>query len=154
MVVESFSGKGIDLRSELTSLVTTRKLSSLSMLAQLTGHDVESVRAVISELVEEGALKGHFSDDGTRFFLMEVKVSEAPVVRTNEDFVIKEPDNRLWKLVFAVGVVMMIAGLVTRGYGYIDMFFENLGSGLLMIGLAVMAAGWLQVGRHTKSAIE
>lgn len=124
------------------------------MLAQLTGHDVESVRTVISELVEEGTLKGHFSNDGTRFFLMEVKVSEAPVVRMNEDFVIEEPDNRLWKLVFAVGIIMMIAGLVTRGYGNIDMFFENLGSGLFMMGLAVMAVGWLQVGRHTKSAVE
>jgi hypothetical protein len=99
-------------------------------------------------------LHGRFSEDGNRFFLSEVRVSEAPILREHQDYVIEEVDNKLGKFVFIAGIAMMISGLVARGFISVNPAMEHIGGAIFMVGMAVMAAGWLQVGRNTPSNVK
>ena len=60
------------------------KISSLEMISNLTAIDAELVFDTIESLVESGSLEGSFTDDKKRFFLSDVKTSDAPILDTHD----------------------------------------------------------------------
>ncbi|MGY5856454.1 MAG: hypothetical protein RTS72_07615 [Candidatus Thorarchaeota archaeon] len=148
MIIDKSSSELIDLKTRLYQIVAENKISSLDMMSDIIGTDEELVRSVLEELVDEGALEGSFTPDGQRFFLTEVTVSTAPLAETKDSgYVIEVADTRNGRLILVSGLVMMIAGYITRGLIALNMVLDPVGTAMVMVGLAVLIAGWLMISR-------
>ncbi len=148
MVIESKSLNREDIESTLYDIVVLRKISSLEMISNLTGINEEVVYDTIESLVEIGSLEGSFTDDKKRFFLSNVKTSEAPILDTHDaGLEIKSVDTKSAKAVALLGVVMLALGQVLRNLVAIHTGMESAGTAIFLIGLVVLFTGWLQFSR-------
>lgn len=148
MVIESKSLNHENIESTLFDTVVLRKISSLEMISNLTGIDEEIVYDTIESLVEVGSLEGSFTDDKKRFFLSDVKTSDAPVLDNHDAGPeIKNLDTKSAKAVVLLGVVMLVSGQILRGLVAVHTGMESAGTAIFMIGLVVLFAGWLQFSR-------
>ena len=144
MIIDKSSSDPIDLKSRLYQIVSDNKISSLTMISDMIGIDEEQTRITLEELIGDGSLRGSFTADGQRFFLSEVKVSSAPVAENQDKgYSIEKADTKLPRMIFAAGFVMLAAGFIIRGLTTISAMMEHLGSGIFMVGLAVLIGGWL-----------
>ena len=142
MIVGSSNEIPIEMKTRLCQVVLENRISSIERLSQLTGMEEEEARSAIQELVSEGSLEGKFSDDGSRFFLSDVKVSDAPTLGpadTGPEIVIK--DTRVSKTVALSGFILIIAGYILRGFTLLGQSMENVGVMIIMLGLAVLIVG-------------
>jgi hypothetical protein len=118
------------------------------MISNLTGLDEDLVREAIEELVTEGSLTGSFTEDGSRFFLSDVKTSEAPVaVKHDAGIELKRADTKNAKIVGISGFAMLIAGQILRSLIAIHPGMDNAGTAFFMIGLMMIIVGWYQYSR-------
>lgn len=147
MAVDSVPSVNADLKTKVYQVISKQRISSLHMIAQIINEDEERTRLALQDLIDDGSLSGELSADGRRFFMSDVKVSYAPVAHKHEDYVIKESDTKLGKTIFVCGILTMVAGYVMRGLAGIQPVMEHMGSGVLLIGIAILVAGWLQVSR-------
>jgi hypothetical protein len=147
MVVDSVPDEFPDLKIQVYRAVSEQKISSLQMISQMIGETEDATRYALQELIDEGSLDGVLTEDGTRFFLSEVKVSDAPIAGTHEEYAINHRDTRVGKAVFLSGIAVMIGGFIARGLMTVLPVMEHVGSSIVLLGMAVLAAGWLQVSR-------
>ena len=147
MAIDNAPTGNVDLKAQVYRAVAQQKISSLDKIAQIVGSSEDLTREAIVDLMAEGSLQGSMTEDGRRFFLSNVKVSDAPVAIKHEEYKIAEPDTRLGKTVFAGGIATMIAGFVLRGLLTINPVLEHVGAGVLLIGMVILVAGWLHVSR-------
>ena len=148
MIIDKSSSELIDLKTRLYHVIVENKISSLSMICDMTGADEEQARLLLEELMDEGTLEGSFTSDGQRFFLSDVKVSTAPIAPTkDEGYVIEKANTRKGRLVLISGIVMMIGGSIVRGLTAISEMMGNIGVAVFMLGLVVLTGGWLMISR-------
>jgi hypothetical protein len=137
-----------ELKSTLYDTVALRKVSSLEMISNLTGIEEDIVYETIEELVKEGALEGSFAANGKRFFLSNIKTSDAPVADTHDTGLeLSKPNTMTAKLIALSGVIMLVAGQIMRGFVEIHSGLEAGGTAIFMLGLIVLLAGWYQFSR-------
>ncbi|MFW9958038.1 MAG: hypothetical protein ACFFCT_08205 [Candidatus Odinarchaeota archaeon] len=149
MIIDHKSPDYHDLKLKLQEIVSIGKISSIEMICEYTGTDEDSTRELLEELVGDGIINGSFSDDGSRFFLSEVKVSDAPVLmKHDEDLDIKNVSTKAAKTVSLIGFTMIVVGWIFQGLTSIHQGMENAGIALFMIGLLVMTAGCIQFSRY------
>jgi len=118
------------------------------MISNLTGINEEIVYDTIESLVEVGSLEGSFTDDKKRFFLSDVKTSDAPILDTHDaGLEMKSADTRSAKAVALLGVVMLVLGQILRGLVAVHTGMESAGTAIFLLGLVVLFAGWLQFSR-------
>lgn len=148
MVIDHKSPDHDDVKSTLYETVAHGKVSSLEMISNLTGLEEELIREAIEELIQDGTLKGSFAADGKRFFLSNVKTSDAPLADTlDSGHEVKKVNTMTAKLIAFTGVIMLVAGQIMRGLIAIHPGLENAGTAMFMIGMVVLLAGWLQFSR-------
>ncbi|MFW9787929.1 MAG: hypothetical protein ACFFE2_15075 [Candidatus Thorarchaeota archaeon] len=148
MIIDKTSSNPTDLKTRLYQIVTEEKISSLSMICGMAGIDEDQTRSLLEELVDDGTLTGSFTDDGERFFLSDVKVSDAPVAPTRDKgYEIAKADTRQGKIVLIAGLATMIAGYIASGLRTFNAVMEHVGGAVVMIGLGVLIAGWLMISR-------
>jgi hypothetical protein len=148
MIIDKSSSEPIDMKTILYQIIAENKVSSLRMISDMVGTDDEQTRSMIEELVGEGALEGSFTSDGQRFFLSDVEVSTAPLAPTKDQgYDIEKADTKQGKLVLISGIVMMIVGYIVRGFTFLFEIAGQVGTGTLMLGLAVLIIGWLMITR-------
>ncbi len=137
-----------DMKNQLYQIVEDNKISSISMMSDLSGINENQIRSILEELVTEGILAGSFTSDGQRFFLSEVKVSTAPFAPTkDEGYTIERRNTKTSKLVFMTGLVMIITGYAVRSLMAISEMLEPIGVGIIMTGLVVLVVGWLMFSK-------
>ena len=148
MVIESKYINHEDFESTIYDTIMLEKISSLEMISNLTTIDAELVFDTIESLVESGSLEGSFTDDKKRFFLSDVKTSDAPILDNHDTGLeMKSADTRSAKAVALLGVVMLVLGQILRGLVAIHTGMESAGTAIFMIGLVVLFAGLLQFSR-------
>jgi hypothetical protein len=148
MVIDHKSTNSDDVKTRLYETVKVAKVSSLEMISNLTGIEEELVREAIEELVNEGSLNGSFTEDGSRFFLSDVKTSEAPVAVVHDaGLEIERADTKTAKIVGISGLAMLIAGQILRSLVAIHPGMDNAGTSFFMIGLVMIIVGWYQYSR-------
>jgi hypothetical protein len=148
MIIEHSSSSPIELKSRLCQVVLENKISSIEKLSVLTGMEEEEARIVLQELVSEGSLSGKFTEDGLRFFLSDVKVSEAPIhAPADIEPEIEVKDTRVPKIVVLSGIILMAVGYILRGITTMGDIMENAGGAVFLVGLAVLLVGWLMFSR-------
>ncbi len=148
MVIESKYINHEDFESTIYDTIMLEKISSLEMISNLTTIDAELVFDTIESLVESGSLEGSFTDDKKRFFLSDVKTSDAPILDNHDTGLeMKSADTRSAKAVVLLGVAMLVLGQILRGLVAIHTGMESAGTAIFLLGLVVLFAGWLQFSR-------
>lgn len=148
MVIDHKTPIHDDMKSRLYDTVVLVRVSSLEMISNLTDIEEETARDAIESLVQEGSLEGIFTPDGKRFFLADVKVSDAPKADTQDKGLeIKSADTRSAKVIALTGFVMLILGQILRGLIAIHAGMETTGTAIFMLGLVVLFAGLYQFSR-------
>ena len=137
-----------DSRERLHEIVAVGKISSIDMICKQSGIDEDSVREILTELIEDGSLNGDFSDDESRVFLSDAKVSDAPVLFKNDEPEIEEVNTSSAKIVGLIGLITLILGWVFQGLTGIHPGMANAGVAFIMVGLVVMTAGCIQFSRY------
>ncbi|MHA1484099.1 MAG: hypothetical protein ACTSPR_02135 [Candidatus Thorarchaeota archaeon] len=129
-------------REKLVHLINIDDLSSVQMFSGELGISQEEVRILLTELTEEGTLKGYLTEDGKRYFKRDTKISEAPVIPREEtvpDFL--KFDTRPGKIAAVFGLVLAAIG----AYGLVNagdnLQMENFSAVLTLIGAVVAMAG-------------
>ena len=148
MVVDQTSQYNNDLKHRLHDLIALDKISSIEMISEQIEADEETTREWLHELVEEGSISGTLSEDGTRFFTSELKVSTAPIV-PHEEHISQRKFIKSYhaKLLAITGIIMLILGTIVRELRTIDFRFDNVGIAIYFIGLGIMVVGWILISR-------
>jgi hypothetical protein len=148
MIVERASSTPLDLKTRLCQVVVENKISSIEKLSELTGFEEEDTRQALQDLVSEGSLAGSFTEDGSRFFLSDVKVSDAPILAPADvGPEIQVIDTKVPKTVVITGIILLVAGFVIRGLTVLGEIAENGGAAVIMVGMAVLIVGWMMFSR-------
>lgn len=148
MIIDHSSSNPVELKTRLCQIVLESKISSIEKLSDITGIVEEEARFALEELVSEGSLSGSFTEDGSRFFLSDVKTSEAPIIRPVDLAPeIEVIDSKLSTTVFISGIIMMAVGYILRGLTAVGEIMVNAGSAVIMIGMVVLIVGWMMFSR-------
>jgi hypothetical protein len=122
------------------------------MIASHLEMEEEAVLTKIEELISAGILVGKISEDGTRFFMSNVKVSDAPIIPSkNESVELVTPDTSVGKYAVLAGIASIVSGFVLRSLTGLTLAMSNMGTSLILVGFMTLAAGWLYISRKQVS---
>ncbi|MCK5239676.1 MAG: hypothetical protein KAR33_09030 [Candidatus Thorarchaeota archaeon] len=152
MLTETAANQKVDVEDPIVEVIERYKMSSISMIASHLEMEEETVLIKIEELISAGTLVGKLSEDGTRFFKSNVKVSEAPVIPSTYQAVeIEEPDTKVGKYSMIAGIASIVSGLVLRSITGLSLAMTNMSTSLTLFGFVILAAGWLYISRKQVS---
>jgi hypothetical protein len=141
-----------DKKEKLVSLIIEHNISAIVTFSEKLDLDREEVIELLNELVAEGRLHGSITDDGTRFFRSDAKVSKAPVIEREE----KLPEFLSYNtkpgyIIGLIGIFILIAaGIISTNA--VDIAEQNFAAGFFFIGLIILFVGaWLVANRKTPS---
>ncbi len=127
-------------------LIST-KVSSIEMISRDIDLSIESTCALFEELVAADIIHGCFSDDGTRFFKSDVKVSAAPSVGKNEDLMIQKKDTSIGKYTSISGIVAIIIGQILSQLNWLLGEFIQVGAILVLLGMGFFVGGLIYISK-------
>ena len=148
MLTEKASSNKVEIGDPIVEAIERYKMSSISMIASHIDKEEEDVIEIIKEYVSSGVLAGRLSEDETRFFKSDVKVSNAPIIRSNQatvEFV--QPDTSVGRYVMLTGIASIVSGLLLRSLTGITLAMTNMGTSLTLVGFIILAAGWFYISR-------
>ena len=137
-----------DKKDELIDLVMNQNVSGIQILADRLKISTEEVIELINELLEDGKLNGTLTEDGSRFFKSDVKLSAAPTIEREDappsfmDFNVKPAIATA-----VLGVIIIVFGLVINAIT-IDVVEQNFAAVLIFVGLMVLLAGLYIISRR------
>ncbi|MBY8998095.1 MAG: hypothetical protein KGD60_10195 [Candidatus Thorarchaeota archaeon] len=135
-------------KDELIDLVMIQNVSGIQIFADRLKITSEEVIELINELLEEGKLKGSLTEDGTRFFRSEIKLSEAPTIARDDDQPgFMEFNSRPGIVTSIVGLVIIAGGLLVNAYA-LDTVEQNFAAVLIFIGMMITLAGLYFLSQH------
>jgi hypothetical protein len=139
-----------DKKERLVSLIIDHNVSAIVTFSEKLGLEKKDVIRLLDELVAEERLHGSITDDGTRFFRSDAKVSTAPVIEREE----KLPEflsynTRPGYIIALIGIFILVAAGVISVTAA-DITQQNFGAVLFFIGLVVLfIGGWFVARRKT-----
>jgi hypothetical protein len=138
-----------EAKSKLVSLVNDKDISAVQLMADRLGIDEDGVRKLLIELVEEGLLDGHISEDGRRFFKSKVNVQATPET-VEQEYVpeFMKYNTKIGKLVAYIGIMIMVLAGAFVVFLSNSVYYQNLGLVLLLVGLIITLAGLYWIGRR------
>jgi hypothetical protein len=135
-----------DTRMGLTKLVTEQNMSSVTILSEYLGIDEDTARVYLQDLVETGELKGYITEDGSRFFKSDVRVTSAPIVSSHDDWNPETHDTKIGKIIFVTGIAFLATGQVLPRLFSSEDLNVGLGAALAMFGFVVILVGLANLG--------
>ena len=104
-------------KDELVDLVLNENVSAIQILVDRLGITSDEVIDLINDLLKEGKLNGTITEDGSRFFKSDVKLSEAPTIERSEDLPDFMSFNSKPGMVTAIiGFIIIAAGVIVNAY--------------------------------------
>lgn len=134
-----------DTRMGLTRLVAEQNMSSVTMISEELGIDEDTARVYLQDLVEKGELSGYITEDGSRFFKRDVHMTSAPIVASHEEWIPETHDTKLGKVIFVVGIALVIAGQAVPRL-LVNDFSIGMGAALAMLGFVALLGGLASIG--------
>ncbi len=139
----------MDAKEILIHHIMELDVSAIQLLAEAVDADEEETRILIEELVREGKLEGHITEDGRRFFKTQVRVSDKPSIIQEEDEVPEflTFNTRPGRFIATIGIIIAVVSLVILSLSGGIQYYENLGLGLLLFGTIILLSGCFWIGR-------
>ena len=133
------------LKRSLTNIVNETGLSSIEVMSEQLGIHDELTSELLKDLVDQGAISGHLTDDGSRFFRTDVKQSDAPVVIPNQELDVNTADRGYGIYIPIAGIVIFIVGQILHNtIGQLETYW-NMTSGVVMGGLIILILGLVYI---------
>jgi len=130
-----------DNKDQLVSLVVEHNVSAIITLSEKLKIEPDAVIEMINELISEGKLQGTITDDGTRFFRSDAKVSDAPVIPREEELPeFLSYDTRPGYAIAIIGAIILLGGALVSVFAT-DTSEQDFAAGLFLIGLAILFVG-------------
>ena len=135
---------------QLIDMIENESVSAIQIMSRRLGLSEDSIREMLTQLLESGRIEGTLTEDGKRFFKSEVEISHSPVVgEKDEGPHFLEFNPMPGRITALIGFIIVVIGL--GGYYLVDPFDFQLQSafaGLLLIGLVIMLSGCYHLGRR------
>jgi len=137
-----------DKKEILLDYVLKHNVSAIVTLSEKAKLRTEEVTDLLGELVAEGRLHGSFSEEGTRFYRSDAKVSEAPIIHRED----KEPEflrynTRPGYLTAIIGGLILVGGTAVNIYAT-DRTEQDFAAVLFLVGIVVLFAGLFFVAKR------
>ncbi len=135
-------------KDEMIELIMNQSVSGIQILTDRLEITSDEVIELINELLEEGELKGTLTEDGTRFFKSEVKLSAAPTIGRDDD----QPDFMTFNarpaiVTMIVGFIIIVLGLIVNVFA-LDVVEQSFAAILIFFGLMIFFAGLYLLSRR------
>ena len=130
-------------------LVNEKHISAVQIMANRLGIEEDEVRNLLTQLIEEGLLNGHITEDGSRFYRSNMKVEITPE-SVEEEYVpeFMKYNTKPGKLVAYVGFMVMVFGGIIYFLSAANLYYQNIGMVLLLFGLIALLVGGYWIGRR------
>ena len=132
----------------LINLVFEHNVSAIVTMSEKLKVEPEVVIELINELVSEGKLQGTITEDESRFFRSDAKVSDAPVIERVD----KLPEflaynTRPGYVISIIGAIILVGGALVNANAT-DVSEQNFAAGLFLIGLLILFGGLYLVAKR------
>lgn len=136
-------------KRDLVTLVNEKHISAVQIMANRLGIEEDEVRNLLTQLIEEGLLNGHITEDGSRFYRSNMKVEITPE-SVEEEYVpeFMKYNTKPGKLVAYVGFMVMVFGGIIYFLSAANLYYQNIGMVLLLFGLIALLVGGYWIGRR------
>lgn len=152
MITSTEANQSICEADLIRDLIESSGISSIQSIASAVEMDEDAVVRNIENLIQAGSLNGYLTDDKTRFFKSDVRLSDAPSIRSHsEGLIFEHPDTRSNRYAMLGGVLSIIGGLVVRAVIPLNEMIQSIGSSFVLIGMVILASGWLLLSRKASS---
>ncbi len=133
------------LKQSLTIIINETGLSSVEAMSEQLGIDEKLTSNLLRDLVNEGAVAGHLTEDASRFFRTDVKQSDAPIAIENQELEVNTAKRGYGIYVPIAGLVIFIAGQILHNtLGQLEEYW-NMTSGIVMGGLIILIMGLVYI---------
>lgn len=135
-------------KEKLVNLIIEHNVSAVVIISDNLKIDTEEVVKLINELIAEDKLHGTITEDGTRFYRSDAKVSEAPVIPRGEempDFLTY--DTRPGIAIAIIGAILLLAGGLVSNFAA-DIAEGDFAAMLFLLGLFILFSGLYLVAKH------
>ena len=137
-----------DNKDHLVNLVVEHNVSALITLSEKLKIEPDAVIEIINELLSEGKLHGTITADGSRFFRSDAKVSDAPVIPSEEELPeFLSYDTRPGYVVAIIGAIVLLGGALVSVYAT-NITEQDIAAGLFLFGLAILFGGLYLVAKR------
>ncbi|MHA2424522.1 MAG: hypothetical protein ACXAEF_07025 [Candidatus Thorarchaeota archaeon] len=138
----------IDMKERLVHLVNEEDLSAVQLLAGEIGIAEDDTRNLLEEILREGLIDGYLTEDGKRIFKNSVELSDKPSIKSEE----KLPEFLSYnttpgRIVAFIGIIICIVGGILLATSGGIIYYENLGTILLLAGAIITMLGAYWIGR-------
>lgn len=137
-----------DKKDELIDLVLMQNVSGIQIFADRLQITTEEVIELINELLEEGKLNGTLTEDGSRFFKSDVKLSAAPTIERDDvppSFL--SFNTRPAITIVILGFIIIVSGLVVNAFAF-DVIEQNFAAVLIFVGLMIILSGLYYISQR------
>jgi hypothetical protein len=135
-------------KRKIVSMINNENVSALSTMEDELGLTHDEVLTILRGLLEENTLHGKISEDESRFWRSDAKVSQAPAIPRDDklpDFL--SYDTRPGKGLSIVGCVIDIIAFIVLTYAT-DIPERDFGTLLFFVGLVILLSGLYCVSRR------
>ncbi|MFW9803014.1 MAG: hypothetical protein ACFFFC_10195 [Candidatus Thorarchaeota archaeon] len=139
-----------DPRIQLREMVENN-ISSIQLMSDRLGVEVDKVASMLNEMVTEGSLEGKITLDGLRFFRKDVEVSKAPKIEiSDEGPAFLRYDSRPGRIIAIIGLVVVFIGMGVSYFAAESQSLTLLNQAIAAIGIGIllMIIGGYQVSRR------
>ena len=139
-------------KDELVDLVMNENVSAIQILVDRLGITSDEAIELINELLGENRLNGTLTEDGTRFFKTDVKLSEAPTIERDND----PPDftsfnSRPGIVITIIGFIIVASGVIANSFST-DAIEQNFAAILILVGIFVAFTGLYLISKRKTPA--
>ncbi len=127
--------------SKIQALVNNENVSSTLIIAGRLGVTPEEAITLLKKALDSGKIQGSLTEDGSRFYKSDVKLSDAPVIPTVDE----EPG--FMKFNTRPGIISSVLGFIVIACGAtvyilaIDIVEQDFGVVLIFFGLVILIVG-------------
>ncbi|MFW9795342.1 MAG: hypothetical protein ACFFEE_13630 [Candidatus Thorarchaeota archaeon] len=138
--------------SKIIEIVNNENVSATVILADRLDTTPEEVISILQEAIDSGRIEGTLTEDGSRFFKSDVKLSEAPVIPLIDEgpsFI--KFNTRPGIVTSLLGVIVIVAGLIVDAIA-MDMIEQGFGVILVFFGIIILFSGLYCLSRRKTPA--
>ncbi len=132
----------------LVNLIMDRDISAIQIMASDLLTDEDTIRTLLQELLSEGRIDGYITEDGKRFFKKKLPLHPSTEHKQEDVPEFLRYNTAPGRFLALVGVILMIMAGALLALFPRNIYYENVGVTLLLIGVAIALSGCYYIGRR------
>jgi len=118
-----------------------RNVSSVEMMSEELNLNPDETRILLDQLSRDGRLKGHLTEDGSRFFKDDIKGPDSPSVKSMSELYSPKTDSRIGLFVIILGFAIYVIGNILVRIGGEESMLWGIGGAVTLAGPIIIILG-------------